>query len=352
MYIKIIQADAPADMAKMEAFVTADKNSHFLQSPQWRTVKTLWQWRGILAFRTDGQLLGALSVLIRPLPLGMSILYAPRGPICDRMDSAVMAGLMQGVEQIAKQRRALLFYMDPDEPDTNEDFRHLMKSFGFQEQTATDFGNIQPQYVFRLKLQNRTEADIFAGFSAKTRYNIRLAARRGVSVRQYSGKDAIPESAINAFDQLMKTTGQRDHFLVRDGAYFRRLLAAYQDKAVLFLASLDGEPIAGTIGIFYGNKAWYLYGASANCHRNAMPNYLLQWEMLRHAAALGCDLYDFRGVPGDLSETNPLYGLYRFKKGFGGDYTKFTGLFIRRFRPVLSRLFLMLLARRGHGSKH
>ena len=135
---------------------------------------------------------------------------------------------------------------------------------------------------------------------------------------------------------------------VRDKAYFKRLLSALGSGAVLFLAYLDGQPIAGTIGIYYGGKAWYLYGASSNQHRDAMPNYLLQWEMIRRALRQGCSVYDFRGVPGKVSKDHPLYGLYRFKKGFSGDYLKFTGLFTYKYKRLMSAVFLALLKiRRG-----
>ena len=113
--------------------------------------------------------------------------------------------------------------------------------------------------------------------------------------------------------------------------------------AVLFMAYLDDTPIAGTIGIFSGHKGWYLYGASSNAHRNVMPNYLLQWEMIRESLRRNCVFYDLRGVPGELEEDNPLYGLYRFKKGFGGTYTKFSGLFARRYRPLFAWCFEIAL---------
>ena len=87
----------------------------------------------------------------------------------------------------------------------------------------------------------------------------------------------------------------------------------------------EGTPIAGTLAIHYGDKVWYLYGASSNEHRNLMPNYLLQWSMIQWAVETGCRVYDFRGVSGDVSEDNPLYGLFRFKQGFGGDFTEFVG---------------------------
>lgn len=93
----------------------------------------------------------------------------------------------------------------------------------------------------------------------------------------------------------------------------------------LYMAFSEGQPIAGTLAIHYGDKVWYLYGASSNEHRNLMPNYLLQWRMIQWAVETGCRIYDFRGVSGDLSEDNPLYGLYKFKKGFGGEFTEFVG---------------------------
>lgn len=105
------------------------------------------------------------------------------------------------------------------------------------------------------------------------------------------------------------------------------------------MAYFKDEPIAGTLAVQYGDKTWYLYGASSNEHRNKMPNYLLQWEMIRWAVEGKCRIYDFRGVSGDLSPSNPLYGLYRFKKGFSGDFVEFCG----EFDLVLNRPVNMLV---------
>lgn len=104
--------------------------------------------------------------------------------------------------------------------------------------------------------------------------------------------------------------------------------------ASLFLAEYQGEVIAGTLAFIFGDKAWYIYGASSNRHRNVMPNYLLQWEMICWAKRAGCRFYDFRGVPGRVDEQHPLYGLYRFKKGFGGVYTEFIGEHDLVYRPL------------------
>ena len=159
-----------------------------------------------------------------------------------------------------------------------------------------------------------------AGFHQKWRYNIRLAARKGVTVK-VCGKEMVP-----AFAELMLTTGVRDGFVTRKPEYFSAMLDNLGEHARLYMAfDPEGTPIAGTLAIWYGDKVWYLYGASSNEHRNLMPNYLLQWSMIQWAVEKGCRMYDFRGVSGDVSEDNPLYGLFRFKQGFGGDFTEFVG---------------------------
>jgi lipid II:glycine glycyltransferase (peptidoglycan interpeptide bridge formation enzyme) len=339
MMYYVISSDDSSHVAAMSQFVNNHKNGHFLQSPQWAQVKKGWRWRGVLAYDEAGQLAGALSVLIRPLPLGLSILYAPRGPVCDRQDRDMIHMLLEGVRDIARHFNALLFLLDPDVPDNDDLFRSIMFQEDFTEQTSEALDNIQAQYVMRVPLAGRTEEDVFAGFCSKTRYNVRVALRRGVELQQYSGGEAIPDEAIRTFARLMKTTGERDHFLTRSPEYFKSVLSQLGNNATLFLAYLDGQPIAGTIGVFQGKKAWYLYGASSNDHRDAMPNYLLQWEMIRRAIAQGCTFYDLRGVPGDLTPDNPLYGLYRFKKGFSGDYTKFSGLYIYKYKKLLGTAF-------------
>lgn len=324
-------------ITEMEAFVRAHEKGHFTQMPYWGDVKTFWKWHGIAVYRED-LLVATMGILIRTLPLGFTLFYVPRGPVCDRNDPSVWNELMEALKQVAKKHHALLVHTDPDELDANDDFRLLMQNLGFRETMDDGFGNIQPQYVFRLDLTTGTEEDIFKAFCAKTRYNIGLAQRKGVTVREYSGADRIPDFILENFYSLMETTGQRDHFYIRGLPYFRGLLSALRDDTRILMAYLHGQPIAGSIEVFCGKKAWYLYGASANEHRNVMPNYLLQWTMIQRAIERDCEVYDFRGVPGNPSENDPLYGLYRFKKGFSGTYTKFTGLFTYRFRPLCSRL--------------
>ena len=121
-------------------------------------------------------------------------------------------------------------------------------------------------------------------------------------------------------------------------SHMQTMMDALGDDARLYMAFLEDKPVAGTLAIHFGNKVWYLYGASSNTYRNVMPNYALQWEMIRWAVEKNCRLYDFRGVSGDVSEDNPLYGLYRFKKRFGGDFVEFVGEYELPIKPIIGKI--------------
>lgn len=347
---KVFDRTDTVSVKEYDAFVYSHNEGHFLQMSSWASVKTFWRWCGISVYR-NSNMIAAMGVLIRPLPLGFSLLYAPRGPICNRDEPAVWEELMEGCRHLAVREHALLLHLDPDEPDSNLAFKAILRRLGFEEKADEGFGNIQPQFVFRLSLKDRSEDALLQSFSSKTRYNIGLACRKGVSVAAYSGEDPLPEAVLESFYSLMQITGQRDHFYIRSLSYFHGLMESLGKDAQLLLAYYNGEPIAGSIEVFTGTRAWYLYGASSNEHRSVMPNYLLQWQMIRQAKARGCRMYDFRGVPGNVTQEHPLYGLYRFKRGFSGTHTKFSGLFTYKFRPLLCRIleFALWLRRKLRG---
>lgn len=334
---QIITKDNAAGCAELEAFVSAHPKGHFLQSTLWPAVKPQWDWRGVLAKNETGAAVGALSILIRKMPGGFALMYAPRGPVCDIRDKAVMAELFDGAREVAKTCKGYLLQIDPDVLNADEQFKTDMQSLGFAcEGDSLNFEGIQPRFVFRLDVEGKTEEEIMAAFEQKTRYNVRLATKKGVTTRYWNGDEEIPDEAITAFANIMETTGKRDKFLVRSKSYFANMLRSLGPHARLYLAYLDGTPISGTLATQYGDKTWYMYGASSNEHRNVMPNYLLQWEMIRWAVEGKSRIYDFRGVSGDLSPENPLYGLYRFKKGFSGDFCEFCGQFTMVYRPLVA----------------
>ena len=319
-------------LPEYEAFVQSHPKGNFAQSYLWGKQKPMWQWDAIAVRGEDGAIRGSLAVMTRKVPgIGRTLMYGCRGPVCDLDDRETFSQLLDGAKVLAKKYKSYVIKIDPDVPSSNTAFSSMLQSFGFRaKEGGKNFEAIQPRYVFRLNVEGKTEEELLANFHQKWRYNIRLAERKGVTVR-ICGKEMVP-----AFSDLMLTTGVRDGFVTRKPEYFAVMLDNLGEHARLYMAfDPNDTPIAGTLAIHYGDKVWYLYGASSNEHRNLMPNYLLQWRMIQWAVETNCRIYDFRGVSGDVSEDNPLYGLFRFKQGFGGDFTEFVGEMDLVLSPVI-----------------
>ena len=319
-------------LPEYEAFVQSHPKGNFAQSYLWGKQKPMWQWDAIAVRGEDGAIRGSLAVMTRKVPgIGRTLMYGCRGPVCDLDDRETFSQLLDGAKVLAKKYKSYVIKIDPDVPSSNTAFSSMLQSFGFRaKEGGKNFEAIQPRYVFRLNVEGKTEEELLANFHQKWRYNIRLAERKGVTVR-ICGKEMVP-----AFSDLMLTTGVRDGFVTRKPEYFAAMLDNLGEHARLYMAfDPNDTPIAGTLAIHYGDKVWYLYGASSNEHRNLMPNYLLQWRMIQWAVETNCRIYDFGGVSGDVSEDNPLYGLFRFKQGFGGDFTEFVGEMDLVLSPVI-----------------
>ena len=319
-------------LPEYEAFVQSHPKGNFAQSYLWGKQKPMWQWDAIAVRGEDGAIRGSLAVMTRKVPgIGRTLMYGCRGPVCDLDDRETFSQLLDGAKVLAKKYKSYVIKIDPDVPSSNTAFSSMLQSFGFRaKEGGKNFEAIQPRYVFRMNVEGKTEEELLANFHQKWRYNIRLAERKGVTVR-ICGKEMVP-----AFSDLMLTTGVRDGFVTRKPEYFAAMLDNLGEHARLYMAfDPNDTPIAGTLAIHYGDKVWYLYGASSNEHRNLMPNYLLQWRMIQWAVETNCRIYDFRGVSGDVSEDNPLYGLFRFKQGFGGDFTEFVGEMDLVLSPVI-----------------
>ncbi len=321
---------APSQYSEYETFVASHPAGGITQSTLWHAVKSNWNHEVVVSRNADGQIVGGASVLIRRFPLiGTSLLYSPRGPVCDYHDGAVLADLKKGVDLLAKKHRAHVWKMDPDLSIEDATFADLANQMGFTCFLGGDgFETVQARFNYRLYFQGRGEEEILAGFTQMTRRNIRKAQKAGVEI-EVAGKEGLDD-----FTRLMQVTGERDGFSTRPKAYFEGMLDALGDHCRLYLAMYQGKAIAGAVTTNYAGKTCYIYGASDNEHRDVMPNQLMQWEMIRWALETGCTVYDFQGVSGNLSEDNPLYGLYRFKKGFGGTLDELAGEFDYVYRPV------------------
>ena len=324
-------------MEEYISFLQSHPKGHFLQSPEWAKVKKEWISEVVLSLDENGKIKGSMSLLIRPFSKITSMMYSPRGPVCDIHDKATFKDLVDQAKQVAKKYHSFILVLDPDIPSTDEEFKKIAKEVGFKiSEDAKDFSQmIQPRYVFRLNVKDKTEEELMASFHEKWRYNIRLAGRKGVEIIE-GGRDDI-----KTFHDIMLTTGVRDNFLIRPLEYFERMYDELVPKGYmkLLMAKYNGKIIAAVIPIIYGNKVWYLYGASSNEYRNVMPNYLLQWEQMKLALNNHCDIYDFRGVSGHVDETHPQYGIYKFKKGFNGDFVEFVGELSIVLNPFMNFLY-------------
>ena len=311
-----------AKIPEYEAFLQSHPKGHFAQSVLWAKQKPMWTWKAIVSRRPDGSIKGSMAVLIRKIvpALPYTMMYACRGPVTDLDDRETLQDLMDGAKQLAKQYHSYVIKIDPDVPSSETGYRQLLEEQGFRlTGGGAEFDAIQPQYVFRLNTAGKTAEELLMALPQSTRRKVRTAEKKGVTMK-ICGKEAVPE-----FAALMLETGLRDGFVPREGSYFENMLDNLGEHCRLYMAYYEGKAIAGTLAIWYGDKVWYLYGASSNEHRNLMPNYMLQWAMIEWAVEKGCRLYDFRGVPGQVGEDHPLYGLYKFKLGFGGDYVEFVG---------------------------
>jgi len=316
MKMEIIKINEAAEFDK---FVYSHPKGHMMQTSAWGKVKKEWEWTGFISRDESGNIKGVCSVLLRKIPMTpFKMMYAPRGPVCDLADKDTVTELLKAAAEYGKKNGAYTFKIDTDTPIANTEYIDLLKSIGFTfKEQGEHFDTIQARYIFRLDVGGKTEEEVMAGFHSKTRYNTRLAERRGVEIK-ILGKEACKD-----FHDLMLITGQRDNFATRDTSYFERIMDAFGDDARIYFAYYEGELLAGALDVHVGDKIWYVYGASSNSHRNLMPTYLVQWSMIKWAIEEGCKYYDFRG--GYPDENNPLHGIYKFKQGFCPEYTEFMG---------------------------
>ena len=325
-----------SDKERYKSFLESHDRCNFQQSLEWGNVKTSWIKEVILSENENGDIVGSLCVWIRKIPVFGNLMYVARGPVCDIHDENVIKDLTEGANELAKKYKAFVLRMEPDILKTDEEYRNIISKYGYRiKDDSKDFKDeIQPRFVFRLDIKDKTEDEVFSAFHQKTRYNIRLATKKGVVIKEGTKED------LKDFHKIMVETGERDNFIIRSLSYFEKMYDELAPKHMkLLMAYHEDKPIAGIIPIMYGNKTWYLYGASSNSHRNLMPNYLLQWTMIKEAIANKCDMYDFRGVSGVVDESHPQYGLYRFKKGFNAEFTEFIGEVYIPYKPFVYKMY-------------
>lgn len=330
--------------------------SHFLQSAEWAKIKTDYDWKSLPQIwnADNGEIVAAALVLERSvriplLPFIVKVQYVPRGPLLsDWSNVKVRHQILQDLITFAKEQKALMIKIDPEisvgtgvpgSPDEVMDFNGL----DVQQDLANlgwIFSSEQIQFRNTVLIDlNAKEDTLLAQMKQKTRYNVRLASRRGVVIRE------AKEDEYGLLYQMYAVTSVRDGFVIREESYYHQVWNTFNraGKLKTLVAEVDGNPVAGLVMFVFAGRAWYVYGMSLETHREKMPNYLLQWEAMRQAKLVNCQEYDLWGAPDIFDERDSMWGVYRFKQGLGGFVQRTIGAWDYPVNPMLYKLYTRVL---------
>jgi len=320
--------------AEWDQFIAHHPNAHLLQTSAWGRLKSDYGWEAV---SIANEVCGA-QVLFRKLSLGFTIAYIPRGPVGEDWSS-----MQPEMDEVCRSRRAIFLKIDPDGweelPRTNRELFRPGEP-------------IQPRRTSLISLSG-PEEDWLARMKQKCRYNIRLAQKSGVVVR--------PSEDVAVFASLMTATAERDGFGVHEKAYYDKVVQQFisSGNGVMLFAEFEGVPLAAVIVLKNGDRAYYMYGASSDLERQRMPAYLVQWEAMRWAASQGCISYDLWGVPDEdldmleaqfTTRQDGLWGVYRFKRGFGGEVKRSPETIDRVYIPALYSAYKWYTRQSGGGA--
>ncbi len=305
-----------------DELVLAQPEGNLLQSWTWGELQSRFGWNvERLAFHEGHVGVCSLqrSATIYP---GGAVYYVSRGPVVAERERLVV---LDELERRATAGRGLILRVEPN-AQVGDEWPAFFEGRGF-----TRARPVQPEATRLLRIDLDAES-LRAGFKPKTRYNLNLAEKKGVTVR--ASRD------VATFARLASETGKRQGIHLPGAAYYQAALALFgpADGVRLYLADHEGETLGGIMVFRFGRTAYYLFGGSSDRKRELMPNYLLHWRAILDFKGLGCDTYDWWGIPEEPAPDHPWFGLYRFKTGFGGETIRYIGLYEHVLRPGPLRL--------------
>ncbi|PKN93494.1 MAG: hypothetical protein CVU44_09075 [Chloroflexi bacterium HGW-Chloroflexi-6] len=316
-------------------FIACQPNPHILQTAEWGELKRAFGWNVERIISGES----GIQILFRKLPLGFTVAYAPK-PVSG------FEKLLPEIDSVCRKQRAVFLKIEPDcwddsasptlHPQRGASVRIPHSAFRISPH------NIQPPRTVIVSLEG-SEDEILGRMKQKCRYNVRLAEKKEVTVRAWDDLDG--------FHRLMEVTGGRDGFGVHSLAYYKKAYELFHPGGVaeILVAEFDSRPLAALMVFALGGRAYYLYGASTDEERNRMPTYLLQWRAMQWAKERGCTEYDLWGLPDEAEETleaqfesrsDGLWGVYRFKRGFGGQVKRAAQALDRVYMPLLYWIYL------------
>ena len=337
--------------------VAALPGAHILQTRQWGQVKQAYGWRAYPKIWQDsgGRVTAAALVLQRTITIrgfntGLGVMYVPRGPLMEWGDVRLRRQVLEDLLDFARRSRSIFIKIDPEVqlgtgvPGEEEARDNLVgqETIALLESQGWQFSREQIQFRNTVWLDLiGSEEDWLARMKPKTRYNLRLATRKGVVVRGGSLAD------LGLLYKMYAETSLRDGFAIRSESYYHTVWSEFLTAGMAepLIAEVENEPVAALLLFTYAGRAWYLYGMSRDTHREKMPNYLLQWEAMRLARQRGCAIYDLWGAPDEFDSNDSMWGVYRFKEGLGGRVIRTIGAWDYPVRPRLYSLYTKILPR-------
>lgn len=326
------------DKREWNSIVASFVNTSILQTAEWAQVKQLTGWQpDFYTYKTkNGEIKAASLILCREQRLSkfgpkIRILYLPHGPLLNWNDEKMAKNVLNELVDYARQRKATYIKIDPQiipvgkEPSSipqcsiiSNETIGWMKTAGWQVSPQ----QIQFRNTFWLDL-TPPENELLGAMKQKTRYNVRLAERKGISIHKGGLDD------LNLLYKMYLETSNRDGFIIRPQDYYLYVWEVFikAGMALPLIAMMGDEPVAALILFYFARKSYFLYGMSTNRHREKMPNYLLQWEAIRISKQLGCEIYDLWGAPDIFEESQKMWGVYRFKEGLGGEIIETIGAY-------------------------
>jgi lipid II:glycine glycyltransferase (peptidoglycan interpeptide bridge formation enzyme) len=340
-------------------FLSTRPAAHLLQTAEWGELKSAFGWEPVRIVSGDW---GA-QILFRRLPLGFTVGYLPKPVFSEQLSvsseqlsvnseqlSVISPSFWAEMDAVCRQKRAIFLKIEPDVWSTeNWSLNTAHWSLNTEHWSLiTSPHNIQPPRTVIVSLEG-SEADLLARMKQKCRYNVRLAEKKAVTVRAWDDLDG--------FHRLMEVTGGRDGFGVHSRAYYQKAYELFHPAGVaeILVAEFEGKPLAALMVFALGPRAYYLYGASTDEERSRMPAYLLQWRAMQWARERGCTEYDLWGVPdadeaeleaGFETRHDGLWGVYRFKRGFGGEVRRAAQALDKVYWPPLYWVYLKFMASR------
>ena len=330
---------------------------HILQTWQWAQVKSEVGWKPIYkTWGNEGEPDAAALILQRTVSLGgfaarLRVLYIPKGPLLrDWNDANLRKQVLDDLDRITREMGAIFIKMDPNVPlgtgipgQENERENPIGTAvLGELETRGWRLSEEQIQFRNTVLIDlSLSEDELLARMKQKTRYNLRLASRKGVKVRVGSRND------LGMLYRMYAETSLRDGFVIRDEGYYHNVWQTFLNADMLepLIAEVDDEPVAAVMIFRFAGKAYYMHGMSTEFHREKMPNYVLQWEAIRHSRAAGCSVYDMWGAPEIFNENDPMWGVFRFKAGLGGNVLRTIGAYDLPVKPVYYKLYTQILPR-------